>query len=387
MSFEHESDSMNLLITGCYRTGTTLIEKLLHSHPELCVASQPFPVLYFYTKTLFYKKLSLNRLYPLGSLFLENSYKLEDFYEFLDNYTISKKDIDNIFIGLKEYKKGLWTPEILNFEGQLEPGIFFNIYKQLSSFVSTIFLKDDISYVGSKEILCEEYVPYLLSKGVRVIIILRDPRDMVASLNFRKKDNLTGEKRPILYSLRLWRKSIAFALECEDKLNFMWLRYEDLIEKPLETLNSIARFLGIDFFPSDISRREIRDQYGNLWRSNSSFKAHTGITVNSIGRYKSVLPEYVASYIETCCFPEMRYLDYPLNYIDDFDEAILYKFEEPFPVKHKKFADNKEYSLNCIDEEIERYRKLTQKENLSDEEVRKWFLFDNVYHKYFSFFK
>ena len=53
-------------------------------------------------------------------------------------------------------------------------------------------------------------------------------------------------------------------------------------------------------------------------------------------------------------------------------------FEEPFPVKHKKFADNKEYSLNCIDEEIERYRKLTQKENLSDEEVRKWFLFDKA---------
>ncbi|MFH2071358.1 MAG: sulfotransferase, partial [Actinomycetota bacterium] len=32
-----------LLITGAYRSGTTLLEKLLHNHPDLSVAMQPFP--------------------------------------------------------------------------------------------------------------------------------------------------------------------------------------------------------------------------------------------------------------------------------------------------------------------------------------------------------
>ncbi len=384
MSSLNEFDLTNLLITGCYRTGTTLIEKLLHSHPKICIASQPFPVLYFYIKTIFYEKFGLRRLYPLGSLFLEDSYSLSDFYEFLDNYKLSKEDIDNIFIGLKEYKKGLWTPEILDFKDKVEEGTFFNVYRQLNNFIPKIFLKEGIAYIGSKEILCEEYVPYLISKGVRVIIILRDPRDMIASLNFRKKDNLTGEKRPILYSLRLWRKSVAIALKCVEHSNFMWLKYEDLVENPLEILKSITSFLNIEIFSHDIFKNDIRDQYGNLWNSNSSFESHTGISKDSIERYINILPDYIISYIEACCLPEMKFLGYGLKQIENFAKTILYNFKEPFSVKHEKFVNDKDYSRMHVEEEIERYNKLTDSNTLSPEEARKWFLFDDVYKKYSS---
>jgi len=377
----------HIFVTGCYRSGTTLLEKILHSHRSVNIASQPFPVLYFYIKNLFYKKLGVERLYPLGSLFLENSYALSDFYGFLDHYKISEDDIISIFDELKKYKKGLWTPEILDFQHKLEPGSFIDVYSQLNGFIPKIFSKEDVFYTGGKEILCEEYVPYLLSKGVRVIIIVRDPRDVITSLNFSEKDNLTGEKRPILYSLRLWRKSVAFILECEDDINFMCLKYEDLIENTAEILNEIAVFLDIDAFTSDISKENILDQYGDLWSSNSSFESKKGISPNSIGRFKDILPEYVISYIETCCLPEMKYLDYDLKGIQDFDEEILSNFKEPFPIRHKKFEGNKEYSLIHIGEEMERYNKLTGSLTLNTNEAEKWFLFEKIYKKYLTLFK
>jgi hypothetical protein len=62
-----------LLVTGCYRSGTTLLEKLLHAHPASCVASQPFPVLYAYVKNLFDVSRGLLRRYPLGHRFLRTA--------------------------------------------------------------------------------------------------------------------------------------------------------------------------------------------------------------------------------------------------------------------------------------------------------------------------
>ena len=36
-----DSDPRPLLVTGCYRSGTTVLEKSLHMHPAVVVASQP----------------------------------------------------------------------------------------------------------------------------------------------------------------------------------------------------------------------------------------------------------------------------------------------------------------------------------------------------------
>ena len=58
--------------------------------------------------------------------------------------------------------------------------------------------------IGSKEIFCEEYIPYFLSNGVKVILLIRDPRDIITSLNFGKGADFTGEIRPTLFNIRNW---------------------------------------------------------------------------------------------------------------------------------------------------------------------------------------
>jgi Sulfotransferase family len=46
-----------LFVTGMQRSGTTLLEKLLHAHPELSVLSQPFPLLFVEVKRAFLESI------------------------------------------------------------------------------------------------------------------------------------------------------------------------------------------------------------------------------------------------------------------------------------------------------------------------------------------
>ncbi len=67
------------LITGMSRSGTTLLEKLLDSHQELKVLSQPLPLFYRYLKQQFFLKIDYPEThYVLNDLFIEERYSIED---------------------------------------------------------------------------------------------------------------------------------------------------------------------------------------------------------------------------------------------------------------------------------------------------------------------
>ena len=94
---KYEGPSQNILLNGCFRSGTTLLDKLLHAHPQIIMASQPFPNLYFYMKEAFMKKRQLPFRYPLDHMFKQNRYSPDDFSSFLSTYEINDEDIDAIF--------------------------------------------------------------------------------------------------------------------------------------------------------------------------------------------------------------------------------------------------------------------------------------------------
>jgi hypothetical protein len=96
---------------------------------------------------------------------------------------------------------------------------------------------DDAAYVGGKETLWEEMLPFLLERGAAGVIILRDPRDVLASLNHGRGAEYGGRLKPTLFNIRNWRKSAAFALHLERHPRFLWLRYEDLVTRPREVLD------------------------------------------------------------------------------------------------------------------------------------------------------
>jgi len=372
----------SLFVTGCYRSGTTLLDKLLHAHPRLSIATQPMPLLYTAFKEAFYRERGLHRRYPLEHLFLEGDYTAADFHEFLDRYVMSSAELDTIFAAMAGYVAEEWTPQLLGMQAAFQAGTFMDIYHRLGDCIARIFSKLRLDYVGSKEVLCEEYIPYLLARGVKVILIIRDPRDMIASVNFRERDGFVGANRPVLFSVRIWRKSMAFALAYERHPGLHWLRYEDLVTDPMRYLNDIAAWLDIPAYAEDAFNNGVFDQKGQRWRSNSSFDPQQGISPAATGRYAQCLPGAVLAFIEACCRPEMLCAGYVPSSADRFEADAISTYRDPFPDIHGRFPVDYSSCAKHREEELARYEKLCDVAALLTQgTARRWFVHERAYRR------
>jgi len=372
------------LITGVFRSGTTLVDKLLHHHPLLIAASQPFPILFFHVKNRFLELNHISKTYPIDPLFMESDYQLADFIRFIDDYRFTQTDLMSIFNDLNHYD-GMLTPGFPEY--CLDQGIvetmktkrFSALHKTLLQLLETYFQKPEARVVGTKEIICEEFIPWYLSTGRKIIHIIRDPRDIAASLSGGDGRKYMGAVRPVLYTIRMWRKSIAFVLAYSDHPNYLFVRYEDLVREPLRWFNQIANFLEVDPFSEAFFSEGIYDQTGTLWRGNSSFGNYPFISTKSVGKYKEKLPLKVIGYIEMLCSPELTLMGYDHPKIDptDFTEyGSLWLNEQ---VEDPRFDEN--YSSNPKNLANERVRIEKLKGELSIDEAQYWFLFVEAYQR------
>ncbi|RYD70533.1 MAG: sulfotransferase, partial [Sphingobacteriales bacterium] len=90
-------------ITGMYRSGTTLLAKLLGGHPQAAVASQPAPLLYAEIKKQFLQSVNSSPEYPLGHLFNEAPFTNSDFTDFLSEQKLSKEFISQALAKMQHY--------------------------------------------------------------------------------------------------------------------------------------------------------------------------------------------------------------------------------------------------------------------------------------------
>ena len=372
------------LITGLYRSGTTLLDKLLHTHPALVVASQPFPSLFIYTKKKFLDQKGINKRYPINSLFMEDEYNLSEFILFIQNHYYGQEDRDIIIHNLSHYE-GINTPEFVeyciknNVLKNDQNNQFSTLYDSLVQLLPPYLQKPDPSMIGTKEIICEEFIPWFLSTGKKVVHILRDPRDIAASLSTDKNGKYMGASRPLLYTLRMWRKSVAFKLAFSDHPNYFYVRYEDLVSDPLPILNQLADFLRVSSFSMSLFDQGIYDQMGNRWKGNSSFGNYNFISTSSVGKYQLHLPPNIVQYIDLLCAPEMKFLGYdgypsPIKNIDLIDEIKIIE-----NVGNPRFKHDFSTSTDNLLFEKQRLRKLS--EPLSNNEARFWFVFEEAYKK------
>jgi hypothetical protein len=187
-----------------------------------------------------------------------------------------------------------------------------------------------------------------------------------------------GKTRPILYTLRQWRKSVSFCLEYQDWPNFAYVKYEDLVMDPWSTLNRLAQFLRLTPYPEGTFASGIIDQTGQRWEGNSSFGNYSSISRNSVANFTKNLSETCIRYIETVCNPELRYLNYEFIYHEHGpDFADIESFKEPFTVDHPDFEAYYTHQPHRIENEIKRLRYLSCQ--LNEAEQRLWFIFPRAY--------
>lgn len=375
----------NLIITGMARSGTTLLDKLLHMHDDLCVHSQPFPLLFSGIKEKFLFENSIDHIYPLETYFKAPHDHLENFEVFLKDREISKEEIIELLVDMRDYSGQTYHvfSDQENFE-YFTNSRFIGVMKNMTEVLMRYCMKNQPAYAGFKEIYIEEYLPFILRNDpdAKAIIVTRDVRDVINSLNHGDFSTFSGLRRPILYDIRNWRKSIAFGIHLENEFpNFKCIRYEDLVTDPISVLNDISDFLGVVDFDPQWFNDGINDQFGNVWKSNSSFEGVKFISSKNVGRYKENLSKETVSYLESVCKPELSIMGYEQPPISSDPERFITDFREPHEIIRERFKGN--YTENGAKEEIHRL-KLLKMDDVPIPVVKEHFLFEDVHRRFQS---
>ena len=332
-----------IFVTGMLRCGTTLVEKLLANHPDVSLLAQPFPFLFLDAKRAFLQSIGRGGdLYPLGDLFLETGFTNADFTRFLATYAPTRDALLDSFDRMAGYsgqRTRFPAERVRAVVNGLGPGDFAATLEQL---YRELGHRESARWFGGKDNLCEEFLPYLIDRGAVCILVVRDPRDMLASLNHGRGEEFGGKAKPTLFNLRHWRKSVAFALHLEDHPRFISLRYEDVVADPIAPLNRVAEVLQIAPFTPQMFAGGIKDQAGAPWEGNSSHATARGLDSSSVGAYRRVLPPEVTAYTEAVCYPEMRHLGYHVALPREQIAETIAGFTEPYDVREnlrEAFAD------------------------------------------------
>jgi hypothetical protein len=335
-------------VTGNTRSGTTLLEKLIGGLPDVEMFSQPFPQLFIDVKKKYYEELSHpEKYFVLGNFYQDKLCQPDDVSRYLNNNKYSSKFImDSIrrdYSGQLTRGGDKWVKE------NSTSGTFSETYKHLLDGLSS----DSRRTIGSKHVMCEEYIPHLLNNNIKCINIIRDPRDMLVSAKFGKSSEYIGKTLPTLFELRNWRKSAEYIVEHSSEKDFFWLRYEDLVTEPNYWVGKIYEFINSD--SPDLNDLPDLDLgiSEQKWQGNSSFGTFEGISNTSVGNYTEYFSEDMVNYIETICQYEMKIFGY-IPEDKKLEENGIRKFVEPIEVKSPNIEHIYSYDLKRIEFEIER---------------------------------
>ena len=208
--------SSTFFVTGMQRSGTTLLEKLLSNHPQVSILSQPFPFLLLECKRSFLRRFGLeNARFPLGNLFLEDAYSTEDFSAHLVEHTVGRRVLRELFAAMADFSGQYTRFDNSEVEAVLDRLIPGDLMTTLAQLYREFAHKTGAERFGGKETICEEFLPYLLARDCKCLVIVRDPRDILASLNCGRGPQYAGSLKPTLFNLRNWRKSVAFVLHLQ----------------------------------------------------------------------------------------------------------------------------------------------------------------------------
>lgn len=349
-----------VFVTGMARSGTTLLDKLLSLHPDAAVASQPLPLLYVWVKRAFWESSRRDSApnpvaehYPLNDLFGELSYPPEEFLTFLQTYPLTTPFCRRLLLEMVPFAGQYTKPaEPFRVLAGYQPSSVYDFVTHYCIWLATAPRR----VIGSKETTCEEYIPYFLASGAKVVMLIRDPRDVLTSLNHGEGPRFGGRIKPHLFNLRQWRKSIAFALAYQSHPQVLTMRYEDLIAHPLAELDRLCHFLTLAPFAPDVVAQDLRVQ-GSVWTGNSSHFSSARITAQSIGRYQQYLSPTTDRFVQALCWHEMHRFGYPPEVTKEEVPAILSAYRETEPLARPELACYV-WSEAHLAEELQRWQRL-----------------------------
>lgn len=232
------STTNQLLITGCYRSGTEYITQLLNNHPKLSATMYATNFMRYY----------YNRYNPISERYIE---LIHDAHK-----TIHKRH--GIFIDKNE---------ILAYICNQKEITYAKIYDAI---MSNTFLGENHYWAEKTQLVWREIPDFLkMFPTGKAINIIRDPRAVLSSF----KKHTYAEKPLYLGAIFNCYDSMKHSQHFQEQYpnRFLQVQYEDIILNPKHTLKNIFSFLNLSAGHELLSEEGWKNTDGSPWKHNSAF--------------------------------------------------------------------------------------------------------------------
>jgi hypothetical protein len=253
-------------ILGSPRSGTTLIAQCISSHPNVIVPHDTD----FMTPVAFVYDRIKNK--ATGKAIISNIITESDSYDKSIGEYITKNQVRTL-INDCEYDISV-----------IVRSIFKEIAHQLSK---KLVGNKSTKELGGIEVLQKTH---LISDAIKIIHVVRDCRDVMASLISLGWVNANNST----YA-RTWASQNLYLAELlSGNSNYFLIRYEDFILEPRVYLEKLSHFIGIDFNEKMLDPKCRHKRYLDMGQIHSSlFKE---INDASVGRFKYIEERFINRY-------------------------------------------------------------------------------------------
>lgn len=323
--------SKHLFIFGMFRSGTTLLARMLDTHENIVCASDPIRPFYNAVRDSVATERSVDcdPYDPLGAYFADEA--ALNLYDAIQSTTFDRsfdRDSEELVKRIVNHCEP-FSPYIADAldTGHTTGDDFADVFEQLLAEVPAQYGSGDEEWIATKEVWTTEFTPAVKDAlpDSKFILMVRDPRAVCASKYSREA------KYPWLFLARQWRKLALLTHQYathDQRVNddVLVVRYEDLVMKPKETATRMCEFLEIDLDERILSPGEFTDGRGEPWIQNTSYDdEEPSFNTDSVRKWEQQLNERVVNYIERLCFSEMALFDYEHEYVSEtgFTDAEL----------------------------------------------------------------
>lgn len=372
-----------LFSSGTARGGTNFRTLLLNNHSQVVMTLDPFIPLFRYFRD------SLLREYGITG---GTSGVLDDYYFCRDKSHVfsvvqsANPDIpfdDSNWPMLKKAiasRMGLASMNAIPHLDLLPAATFREVFHNTMKLIWTANgSPSEAVWVGFNDNWAAEFFPLVaqIVPDAKFILHLRDPRSVVYSSEYAEPDIA---KRPTISSFaRGLRKYFALGAVFPNnpflQNRLLVTYYEPFIEDPECEVKKVCDFLALNYEPSMVDVTLFRKANGDTWPSNwSNYK-------NSHRVWRDEMPEEMAELTEFICEPEMGLHGYRSEVFCQDKGLSDQAFE--FAVKNEAACIGWRTSFpeieRTIGSEYFRRKMLGSKGAFSENEVRRCFLFSDVF--------
>ena len=263
-----------VFIVGSPRSGTSLLRQMLDRHPRLAICYETDFLRLIYTE---------ERRKVFGDL-NSRSNRERLVHEYIKLRPTQRLGVDTAQLAARLFEEGTSYPAffacVLRFYAESQG-------KQRSGDKTP-------GHAFFVETLCEWF------PGAPILHIVRDPRDVVASLHRTP----FGSPSTII-NARTWLRHNLAARRIRDRPQYLEVRYETLVMQPEEELKRICEFIGEDYSPSLLTPEQSSSAHPDGWD-----RYQAPLTTARLGSWRHKLTAKQVAQIEWAIGPHLEDFGY-----------------------------------------------------------------------------